>query len=158
MKQFKLPKEFAEKWLKALRSGEYEQGADALKTVNEDNVCFCCLGVAGDVCKLNDESYLISIPVFDNTYNYNGLIPEEIIGEADKNDLVGILTLLNDGINKYNYSVRISKKNYIFRNHKLEEFNFESIHVLRFTFNEIADFIEDNCEFYEEPIKEKTND
>lgn len=38
--------EIKERWLKALRSGEYEQGESALKT-NDDK--FCCLGVLCDL-------------------------------------------------------------------------------------------------------------
>ncbi len=34
------------KWLKALRSGEYEQGIGELR---EDETHYCCLGVLGDI-------------------------------------------------------------------------------------------------------------
>ena len=44
-----MKKEWKEKWLKALRSGEYEQGTGCLRNkynfVNE----YCCLGVIGDL-------------------------------------------------------------------------------------------------------------
>ena len=48
-----------EQWLKALRSGEYKQGAGCLKNNDE----FCCLGVLSDIyakeknLKWNDEFY-----------------------------------------------------------------------------------------------------
>lgn len=35
------------RWLEALRSGEYEQGQDALRSVDDK---FCCLGVLTDIC------------------------------------------------------------------------------------------------------------
>lgn len=38
--------ELAQKWLAALRSGEYTQGRDRLRTLNSE---FCCLGVACDI-------------------------------------------------------------------------------------------------------------
>ena len=38
--------EFCERWVDALRSGEYEQGTDALRTAENT---FCCLGVACDL-------------------------------------------------------------------------------------------------------------
>ena len=38
----KFPVDIKEKWLTALRSGEYKQGKYYLKN---DNNCYCCLGV-----------------------------------------------------------------------------------------------------------------
>jgi hypothetical protein len=43
----KLPKEFKEKWITALRSGEYKQGN--LQFYNRSNNSYCCLGVAAEV-------------------------------------------------------------------------------------------------------------
>lgn len=43
-KKFKLPKKVKAKWVKALRSGKYEQGTGALETKFPDR--YCCLGVA----------------------------------------------------------------------------------------------------------------
>lgn len=40
----KLDKEFKDKWLTALRSGEYKQGQGCL--YDSENDCYCCLGVA----------------------------------------------------------------------------------------------------------------
>jgi hypothetical protein len=48
MKQDKLPKAFKNKWLKALRSGEYKQGDG--KLWNKKDNTYCCLGVAGKLC------------------------------------------------------------------------------------------------------------
>jgi hypothetical protein len=39
-----------EKWIAALRSGEYIQGKNFLRTVNNE---FCCLGVLAEVCGIN---------------------------------------------------------------------------------------------------------
>lgn len=41
MKTIRMPKELAEKWLAALRSGEFRQGREALCVADS----FCCLGV-----------------------------------------------------------------------------------------------------------------
>jgi len=41
----KLPADFKAKWVEALRSGDYEQGDYALRSVGG----FCCLGVACDL-------------------------------------------------------------------------------------------------------------
>ncbi len=51
METTKLPKEFKEKWLKALRSGEYKQGK---RTLRKDDL-FCCLGVACDIMGYSKE-------------------------------------------------------------------------------------------------------
>jgi hypothetical protein len=43
----KLPKAFKKKWLKALRSGKYTQGTEALRSVSKEcGTTYCCLGVA----------------------------------------------------------------------------------------------------------------
>jgi hypothetical protein len=51
MKQYQLPKEFAEKWVAALRSGEFPQGKGKLL----ENGTYCCLGVGGKICGATDE-------------------------------------------------------------------------------------------------------
>lgn len=40
-----MKKSIARKWVKALRSGEYAQGRNALCIIGEDYDRFCCLGV-----------------------------------------------------------------------------------------------------------------
>lgn len=47
----KLPVAFKAAWVKALRSGEYEQGRHRLYNANDNN--FCCLGVAGSLCGMS---------------------------------------------------------------------------------------------------------
>jgi len=46
IKRIKLKKDVKEKWLKALRSGNYKQGEINL---NNNNNTFCCLGVLCDI-------------------------------------------------------------------------------------------------------------
>lgn len=43
-KDTRLPKDFKKKWIKALRSGEFEQGGGMLH--NTYNNTYCCIGVA----------------------------------------------------------------------------------------------------------------
>lgn len=101
MKKYKLPKEFAEKWVAALRSGEYKQGRDMLLSKKCE---YCCLGVAGKLCDVPDElmleiSELRDIDIYDSSedsyYNvmevYNA--PKEIVVNGD---LVREVTILND--------------------------------------------------------------
>lgn len=51
-KQYQLPRAFAEKWVAALRSGEYKQGKMFLMDSYGN---FCCIGVAGKVCDVPDK-------------------------------------------------------------------------------------------------------
>jgi hypothetical protein len=44
-----MDKELKEKWVKALRSGEYKQGTGVLKSLDGE---YCCLGVLCEVGKL----------------------------------------------------------------------------------------------------------
>ena len=65
--------EIAEKWSKALRSGEYEQACEVLK---HDDGGYCCLGVLCDVSKFgnwNDENNYI---LFDE--DSDGLIELDV--------------------------------------------------------------------------------
>jgi len=112
MKEYQLPKEFATKWVEALRSGEYKQGKSQLKSKKG----YCCLGVA---CKMEgqrifkDKEWID--PELSNGLNkYPKHIPSLLIGSAADNSFVHEVSDMND-------------------NGK--------------TFNEIADWIEENVEF-----------
>lgn len=124
-KKYSLPREFAEKWVAALRSGKYRQGSQKLGNSEKG---YCCLGVAAKVCGSTDDMlsngndvacYLkiggdygakLTRKIFDQ-------IPKELRGEEDKlkENLVAKLINLND--NKH------------------------------YSFPEIADWIEENVEF-----------
>jgi hypothetical protein len=55
MKTIRMPKEFGDKWLAALRSGKYKQGRDLLHNLTTDG--YCCLGVLQmEVCGSVEES------------------------------------------------------------------------------------------------------
>lgn len=49
MSDNKMNPEVKAEWLKALRSGEYEQGTGQLKRVSSDGPVYCCLGVLEDL-------------------------------------------------------------------------------------------------------------
>lgn len=51
--KFKLPKEFTEKWLEALRSGKYNQATGVLYSPFKHG--YCCLGLAASLCGMKDE-------------------------------------------------------------------------------------------------------
>lgn len=56
---FKMDPELKQKWIAALKSGEYKQGKACLH--NEDEDTYCCLGVLNEVAQLGvpgDSGYL----------------------------------------------------------------------------------------------------
>lgn len=82
-KKFKLGP-LQKKWIKALESGKYKQTTRYLKDHKE----YCCLGVAKEVCGLEE----ISNYSLKHTYNELGLYDCEGISSDRKTALV----LLND--------------------------------------------------------------
>lgn len=52
MKKYQLPKEFATKWVEALRSGEYGQTREQLTDFHDN---YCCLGVLCKILNISDE-------------------------------------------------------------------------------------------------------
>jgi len=86
-KQYRLPKEFAEKWIAELRSGKHEQ----IKGMLCDGAGFCCLGIADSIVAGNEKSDWGTIP------QYSEGVPKEIIGD---NTLTAKLTSMNDEGNK----------------------------------------------------------
>lgn len=159
-KQFRLPKEFGEKWLTALRSGDYEQGETTLVIIDETECTYCCLGVAGKIAGFDNETLEKYAMLEEQTFKSSEFLPKELLQTNDDelDSFIYILSNLNDGLTKYNYDQKIKNKNLIFRELNPYNNDFTKLLVMKFNFNQIADFIEDNCEFYEEPIKEKTND
>ena len=49
-------KQIQKDWLAALRSGDYKQGCNFLKTRKDEKECYCCLGVATDMIDPNSKS------------------------------------------------------------------------------------------------------
>lgn len=158
-KKFRLPKPFAIKWLEALRSGKYIQASgmltkplfiDTPPTENElNNFGFCCLGVAGHICG-NPIGKLTTGFLYTNKGEELVNIPSEILktyeSTLESKPMVHILATLNDGINKtsvlsgYNVRPDVSAE--------IDE-TLNKGKDYRFSFTQIADFIEDNVEFYE---------
>lgn len=73
----KLTKRLKNKWVKALKSGNYKQGRRCLKQKDEKgNYTYCCLGVMADICglhpKLGDDT------TFIGGRNFNGFPLNEI--------------------------------------------------------------------------------
>jgi hypothetical protein len=144
-KLFQLPKEFATRWLAALRSGKYKQAKGALLLKDaEGNKSYCCLGVACDIQGIEEELLLqrgfpddIKLPIIQLA------IPEQLMRSWDnplkRYTLASVLSSLNDGESS---KLTIGSEEVINEEHKMH------------TFAEIADWIEEHVEFVEgeEPI------
>ena len=156
-KKFKLPKEFAEKWIEALKSGDYKQGHSMLATTDVEcfdgetlppieKCSFCCLGVAAKISG-NPVEELIGVEYLYSKKAYKG-IPEELLTEYSGNDqaLVWTLSQLNDGMSRDTYIEEFKDKAYNFRIDIEQHFTKEG--KLESTFEDIVNFIKDNVEFY----------
>lgn len=53
--KFKSVRKRIDKWIKALRSGKYKQSREG-RLYYPLNNSYCCLGVANEVCRLNEEN------------------------------------------------------------------------------------------------------
>lgn len=156
-KRFKLPKEFAEKWIEALESGDYKQGHSSLASTDVEwhdgeplppiELCsFCCLGVAAKISG-NSVEKLIGVEYLYSKKAFKG-IPEELITTESgvDNTLVWAVSQLNDGVSCSTYLDEFETESYVFRidvkQHFLEE------DIFKLSFEDIVNFIKDNVEFY----------
>ena len=88
-----------QKWVDALRSGEYKQGSTILRSLNNE---FCCLGVLCDIYQ--KEHGDLSIDSREYYYRYNGhnsLLPQKVglwanIDEVGRYKLNNTLVADND--------------------------------------------------------------
>lgn len=87
----KLPQEFKDKWVAALRSGEYKQGTGVL--YNPDTDCYCCLGVAAVLCQVPKDK-IVGASIIRHELHFS--IPQQIRGAAGEGCFVGDLTEMND--------------------------------------------------------------
>lgn len=101
-------------WVRALRSGKYKQGQDALRQGNK----FCCLGVA---CDLAVKAKVIDKPVkfngFDDDYYYydheTGILSDQMLQELGINpENQWILTDMNDGGKTFKQIANFIEKHY----------------------------------------------
>ncbi len=108
--KYRLPKEFAEKWTAALRSGKYEQTNEELYDGNG----FCCLGVACVIA--GHQKWRLKGHPWPSKAIKSVRVPDEIKTYDGSYSLVAKLADLNDN-NGY-------------------------------SFNQIADWIDENVEKY----------
>lgn len=98
-KKYQLPKDFAEKWIAALRSGEYGQGKGTLGNAVDG---YCCLGVAGRVIGCTDD--MLKGAVFEENLGIPSkiysTIPDILKGAGRDHDFVDNVVTQNDHDNK----------------------------------------------------------
>lgn len=104
--EIKLPVHFKNRWVKALRSGNYEQCQSSLYDGNG----YCCLGVAGAICGVPKERMDFAGLLTEDHIPFQEVkkIPKLLRGENSKedpnyNELVKILTEMNDKGKSFKY-------------------------------------------------------
>lgn len=125
-----MKKSIAKRWIKALRSGEYEQGREVLRTSDGK---FCCLGVLADMYRKERKKgwdAVVKDPTGGDAKGTNYYYPSEAVCEWA-------------GLNEYKGTprggVRLERGSRAFGN--LAQMNDEGC-----TFNMIADMIEKHVE------------
>lgn len=123
-----MKKKTLKKWLKALRSGEYDQGKDYLKVDN----CFCCLGVLCDITGKGqwdkEDAYATekSLGIY--------YLPKDLAKEFD---------MPEEGLHiPKKYIANKSKIPKVDAFRKKTSFSLSTLNDLGYTFEEIADMIE----------------
>ena len=98
----KLPIKFKEKWLAALRSGEFKKGKGYLEKEDKKGSSFCCLGVA---CKITHPKLDIKGKHYieNKVKKKTTKIPKILKGDDDDNILVKKLSEMNDS-GKYSFN------------------------------------------------------
>ena len=124
-----MKKEIAQQWVAALRSGKYQQGTGALKIGDK----YCCLGVLCDISDQATWEVDTEYPLPDRNdkiYEYFGVedvLPDDVMRWAGMQSNSGVIPGLSEA--------PFDKTKLVFYNDDLE-----------YTFNQIADIIEENWE------------
>lgn len=141
-----LPKEFAEKWIAALESGDYQQGKNFLMSysMNGGEPKYCCLGVACHVIGIsNDDMNEKPLPYHLNTDKKlelpDLLLSKPVVGNILP--LIQILAILNDGHLSSNTDINEIES----QGHVLQYLPNGETKIV-YGFSEIAQFIRDNVE------------
>lgn len=94
MKHYQLPKEFATKWIDALRSGKYKQ----IKNTLCRDGGYCCLGVLGHINGLSDHIMSEFDDLFYERIPKDNLPKELFLSQEDtgKRDIQAVVAQLND--------------------------------------------------------------
>ena len=162
MKYFKLPRKFAERWLEELRSGRFTQlegsliyskeiypdNDESIEFINCDRSRACCLGVAAVMLGV-DENILAGNEMpgdINNSILIDVNYPEELYVETSKKNwyLWDILAAMNDGYGTKNYEEILKD----YPGLKMKEPIENRYTGIKYSFEEIAQWVEENVEFY----------
>lgn len=89
-------KEIKQQWVKALRSGKYEQTKGTLR----DEVGFCCLGV---LCDLHAKAGLGKWDIKNWYLSQANVLPDEVIEWADLDDMDPLIRFEDDRTDEQGY-------------------------------------------------------
>jgi len=167
---FKMDRKDGEKWISALRSGNYKQcqatlvgfkESDDMDYTDENEVNkldvegYCCLGVFGkEVIGLSNFD-MCGSDLLSNIKKQTCKVSNEL-SKPKHSDLESILASLNDGFylrNYRNYTSDYPHLNFLFTDkereaiEKDESMESDLVIFAKRDFNQIADFIEENIEF-----------
>jgi hypothetical protein len=135
-------------WVEALRSGEYLQGKQYLKTVariaaNKVEVLHCCLGVICELIPTVDENHAMQINIREFGGNHNtGTLPMEAVQamwpDHNRRHLSDNPTVFSAvGLSESAYVAPLDDPEIYGKMYSLAELNDQG-----FTFNQIADVID----------------
>lgn len=147
MKPFKLNKEFLDKWIEALESGEFPQGISYLLTEDDG---YCCLGVALSCLDVDDDVLLeMELP---REIELPDLYPDELVSNHYSHvgnrsrpcdiKLIDILINMNDGM-AYEFYLKMLTHYEDLKFPKLIDVKEKA----RFDFKEIATFLRNNVAY-----------
>ena len=88
-------KQVKRKWLKALRSGEYQQGDSQLLNKNNGNSYYCCLGVLEDIYR-KEHGYLFPFEYQRYGYHTRPCAKWSGLDNSEKEGTARTLTGMND--------------------------------------------------------------
>lgn len=125
-----------EAWIEDLRMNPELQGLNELL---DNKGKYCCLGRLCAVAGIDEEEIKFESFIKEDMFGYKyGLIPDEFIGEPNADNVSYILTTMNDGVSKWAVQETLDRW---------------GITKGKYTFPEIADFLEERIEY----VKERTN-
>lgn len=117
-------KAIADKWCAALRSGEYNQGYNALRTEKDGRERYCCLGVLCDLAMKNGVLMTLSLN-----------------GEYD-----GMGAYLPEAVTDWSGVRKCSPEVNIFRSNRDTKLTLSCLNDSKTSFEDIAKLIETNIE------------
>ena len=88
---------FKARWVAALRSGDYEQGMNALCRVNDAGATYCCLGVAFEVAN-GEDAWIASDDAAFGDELFGDYTDESLWAPPGLSwEVANILAVMNDG-------------------------------------------------------------